>query len=656
MDPNIQQPAANSIRRALKRVLLLGYALGAGCLSVWVVSFTPVAGPPLIAFVPSRAGIVLHVRGGETVIKTVANHPAMKEIFDDPDFGALVHEWLLANQRQTSANASTAGPSDATTNPHIPQQIINRVTEREDRLPLLKRWIVKKLLPPRLSSIYPLVGSEVAIAEIVPELDINAPMGQPAQGLILTRVSGGCGLLARIAGYFHTTIPLGQDSTGILYDLGGDVVAIGLRGGRPGSDAAAFVESPTPDSEQEFARLIILPPILQGKRAENEDLTDSPLLPYLEVLAKSIAASILHAPAPADWFGLTETPKQIRLNFYAKDGQIVARGEIDGGVPPIPKNLPDPATEQPVKTEASQPPYLQGMLPLNPQACFLAYITDTIRPERNAKVGKLGFHTKQIRWLKTLVALKRDAEHPNSLDLDEDLWPAFGRGIAFRMEEAPADLSATGYGLLRIAVPFDGTHDGARIALGKLLHGQWDVYDGAPDKDARMPYLRHFDSDAEDRYVLVTGEISAPTLTASDRSVSLTSDAGLFALMGNNPSTAKAPPAGASPQAYFLRIDGRRFAPNVETFATQDFNDTEKKIGTQAFLAKYPNHDAQIARAKKLSGLLGDFYLELKPTGNGHSALTITWTPGTLNVSSAKRETGETQNPGVTPPPPPPGD
>ena len=284
-----------------------------------------------------------------------------------------------------------------------------------------------------------------------------------------------------------------------------------------------------------------------------------------------------------------------------------------------------------------------------------------------------GFKRSQQHWLDVLMDIRE-----SGLDLDDDLWPAFGRAVRFRMDESPADLSATGYGLLRIATPFDGERERSRMAIGELLRGQWDVFEDHPRADAKMPYLRLFRGAYADRFVLATGEISAPTLIASNRSFSITSDAGSFALL--NGGTVKAPPVvkqADSPRSYFVRIDGSRLAPNVETFTTQTYSDLEKKIGSKEFLAKYANHDTYVAVARKYEHSAIFFHgpggwktaepvrktLEIKPSGNGDAAITLTWKPGTIKVKSGKRDAGinpkatvEGPPDGMPPPPPPPDD
>ena len=668
--PRSSAPVTAPVRRrfvALKRSLSIAYALTAGCFCVWLVSFTPVDGGALTEFVPARAGVVLHVRDARMLVEGAARHPAMQELFDDPDFEALVNEWL-------SRAGTTVEHSESAINTTIPQQLTEFIQERESHLARPVRWLVKTSFP-RLDSLYPLIGNELLFVRIFPELDANSASSSEARAarrrgqlLILTRVSGGRGLIARIAAHFSKS-----NGNATLFDLGGDVIGIGLRGAAPGAGGGkVWDEAPLLDAQESpppFARLTVLPPIVQGKRAEGEDPQDSPLAPYLGFLAESIGKSLFRPPTIPQMFALDEAPKQIRLNLYLHGDTVVAHGAIEGGIPALPPRLPDPLTEQPAKHEPTLPPYFEGVLPLDPKACFLAFMADELRvipPDPNAPKpavpapplppGRVrGFKRSQQHWLDVLMDIRE-----SGLDLDDDLWPAFGRAVRFRMDESPADLSATGYGLLRIATPFDGERERARMAIGELLRGQWDVFEDHPRTDAKMPYLRLFRGSFADRFVLATGEISAPTLIASNRSFSITSDAGSFALLNGAP--VKAPPAvkpADSPRSYFVRIDGPRLAPNVETFTTQTYSDLEKKIGSKEFLAKYANHDTYVAVARKATGLLGDFFLEITPTqsGSGDAAITLTWKPGTIKVESGKRDAGKPNVDGapdaMAPPPPP---
>jgi hypothetical protein len=280
------------------------------------------------------------------------------------------------------------------------------------------------------------------------------------------------------------------------------------------------------------------------------------------------------------------------------------------------------------------------VFPFNPKACFLSFLAAELHPPEkgaiNPNTGKpRGLSRAQKRWIDRMIYLEN-----NDIDLDTALWPAFGRAIHFRMDDSPPDLSPTGYGLLRAAMSFNGELLGSRRAAAELVRSNWDLYGMAPGNNAHMPYVRVFESEDDDRYVLATGEISAPSWTISQRSFSATSDAGVFALMKSGPHPLPPSPTPLpAPRVYFIKLDGRRLASNVETYYAGMYNDLGKDLGSKAFLEKHPDAELNTAIARKVSGFIGDFSLTLAPLENGNGTLRLDWKPGTVNIASARHET-----------------
>ena len=656
--------------------LKLAYALSAGAFAVWIVSFTPSPGPELTQFVPARAGVVIHIHHGATLLTDLTQNPAFQELLNDPDFSRLFAQ--LKQQRANTAESAAAQEpaSDGAMGANvssISEQIRHDYENSLSRAPKFVRNRLQRMFPPEIESLFPLVGQEFIFARVVPELDpeqVAAKHKSNPQALLITRVSGGPGILARMLCRFS------KNPRARLYDLGGDAIAVGINGAAPGTGRPSPLEpglssagAPAVPQGEPLARITVFPPILEGKFTPQSDLSQTPLGPYLQALAESVVKSLLRAPTVSDMLGLSETPREIRIDVFETSGGIVARGEIDGGVPALPANIPDPTTAQRISADntARAAPYLEGVLPINTQAIYLFSVANELRneKEKDATAAPLpqdnvadfthrprGMTKSQWNCLRH-IAFLQDRE----VDLDRDLFPMCGKALHFRMDDPPPDLSPTGYGLLRAAMSFNGTNETARDAMRDLTHSGWDMFVDAPGKGAHTPYVRFFPAGDHDCYVLATGEIFAPSWRVAPTSLSLTSDAGSFALMRNGPQILPPPSIlPPAPTTYFLKLDGRRIAPSVETFQSNRYSDLEKDLGSQAFLAKYPDAELHSTLTRKLCGLLGKLSLEITPLGSGKGLLKLDWKPGSVNVPSVKREPsthGDSPKENAPPPPAP---
>jgi hypothetical protein len=224
--------------------------------------------------------------------------------------------------------------------------------------------------------------------------------------------------------------------------------------------------------------------------------------------------------------------------------------------------------------------------------------------------------------------------------------------VRFRIDDLPPEFSQMGYGLVRLSIPLDAHKSETRSATKELVKLGWNVYSPShpAPKDAKQPYVQEVSNGERENYVLVNGQGFAPTIAISNRSVSVTSDAGPSAF--NQPS-AETPKTGEEkPAAYYIRLDGPRLAASVETIARSTFEGWEKDEGSQKFLANHPNAAAWIELDRKLSGLLGGFSLSLTPTEKGCGDILLSWKPGTMKVPAATN-VGTGTN--AVPAPPPPG-
>ena len=572
----------------------------AACL--WIVSFAPAEGPVLGAFIPKNAGLILHVRNGAELGRAIATNKAFKELFDDPDF--------------REANSGLF----------------------EQRELALKKWqslpaIAQQLIPPTLSGLYPFAGRECAVVLCDSEGAARTPV------LILTRVSGLQGQLARM-GIRFAKLPKNAE----LFDLGGDLVGIGLDGARPerGSQPTlAPVVGAVKTGKPPLAQLTLFPRHIPKRRATAHaiktsiQLQKTPQEPLLQRdgLRDELTDEGIDVTKPtslAEVFGLKDLPESVRMEIYENaEGGLNATGSFEGTLPPLPPiTKGDPAI------------FAEGLLPLDVRAAFHLYMEGVVKSPRRRR-----------RWLACLDYIREQG-----IDLGQDVWPAIGNVIHFGFQETPENFGSVEYGLLNAQIAFDGKNDKAREAIGELARGRWEILDGKGDNSISGQYLRRVRTEKADRYILVTKEIMAPTWTVGEHEISLVSDAGPFALLDKS---LDGPPLGTAKEnavletprraSFFLRLDGPRMASKMETWATKYYNDVEEDMGsTKEFLAKYPDAAVQIRLAKKYSGLLGKFSLEMVPAAkSGHADIEMHWTPGTLAVH-------EERNNDSAPPPPPP--
>ena len=220
-------------------------------------------------------------------------------------------------------------------------------------------------------------------------------------------------------------------------------------------------------------------------------------------------------------------------------------------------------------------------------------------------------------------------------------------------QEAPENFGSADYGLFNAELDFDGKDERTRDAFGALIAGKWEIVHGKGDSSINGQYVVMMAGKTSDRYILMTRQIMAPSWTVGQERLNIVSDAGPFALLDKSLDSPKAvmpPHAPADPPkttGFYIKLDGARMAPKMETWATKWFNDSEDEAkSTKEFLTKYPDAPRQIKLARKFTAILGKFDLEVVPDKNG-AGIKMDWTPGTLEGQK------EDKNNDSAPPPPP---
>jgi hypothetical protein len=328
--------------------------------------------------------------------------------------------------------------------------------------------------------------------------------------------------------------------------------------------------------------------------------------------------------------GVANMPGALRLDFRVAADGLAARGRLSG------KLLP-PAPTPPLPTPP-EPAFAEGLLPLDLRACFLRDLANQMRlhPDRDRLT------TRQRRWVHRFGELATAG-----VDLERDLWPACGAALHVRIQSDPLDTA--GYGLVLCAAPFDGARPHARAAFGELIRQRWngDLYDGVVPFDCEPPYVKRIQEKIFDRYLLNTGQLTVPSWTAADHGLVFASNVGPYALRNPARLPPPLPPRESAAPTYFLRLDGGQLAPTVERLTTLDLDEREQELGTQEFLAQYPDAALYVRVAGKLARLLGRVELTVRPDPDG-AGVSLLWVPGAL----AAPEPPAVESVPAPPPPP----
>ena len=591
-------------------ILKLIYAVIAGALSVCILSFAPAEGPPINRFVPAQAGIVLQIHDGDSLLRILfRENPNARELLSDPDVKDLFGEYLSKS---------------------------DEALENLRQLPV----ILRRLIPATREGLFPFAGNECAVAMSIPP---ESP--RTRQFVVFTRVSGAQGQLARIAARF-ATLPKNMK----VFDLGGDLLALGFNGGAPALNAAAGIKSDTALTAQAgqsasfpgalaLGRLTVYPGHFPSRQKSVRKIpVKEPGVPvdgFLnDTVDENFIAEYLTKPASAaEMLNLKQIPDEIELEFFSRPDAITAaasgwvRGHISGGVFKEPLRMFDENASSDTAGSGEKPAFAEGTLPFNAKPCFINYLQDAMQSRRSKQ-----------RWLGCFDDLE-----DQGISLDRDLWPAMGGVMHFTFQDAPENLTLGEYGVLKGSFEFDGMRPRARLAAGELVRGRWEVLDGRGDAPIKSQYVRRMHTENSDRYVLVTKQIMAPMWTVSGHEFSLVSDAGPFALLDKSPENPGPPAApkkldGSLAASYFLRLNGPRMASKVEAWATLYFDTLEEDMGTPDFLDVYPDAAARIRVARKLSRFLGQVEVHVTPSANGTSAdIQGSWIPGSLAEPAAPK-------------------
>jgi len=256
---------------------------------------------------------------------------------------------------------------------------------------------------------------------------------------------------------------------------------------------------------------------------------------------------------------------------------------------------------------------------------------------------------KRRRWFSAL-----DQMDFMGVELDRDLWPAFGHVLTMTFQEAPENLTLSQYGWITGRIAFDGKNKKAHDAMNGLAAGVWDMAEAGESNSP--PYVRRVDGKHAERYMLFTKFILAPTWTVSNSSVSFVSDGGPFVLLKKNRDAEQEQfPIKHDTASYYIHLDGMRMAAKIEAWASLHYQDEEEELGAKEFSQTYADVPARIRLAQKLTRLLGEFSLSVAPRkdkgkweGGGRVAdLKAAWTPGTLSGMETKAKSEED-----APPPP----
>ncbi|HYF51272.1 MAG TPA: hypothetical protein VEJ63_17795 [Planctomycetota bacterium] len=599
-------PAVPARRRwsALWWTLKVLYALAASVITVFWLSFYPAPGHSLETYVPENAGAVLRVRNGIELFAALRDHPSAREILDDEDA-----EHFFGLQAALEDARAQHGK---------------------------QRPIVRALYPLSEAGLSPVAGNDIIAARV------GALRGKP-QLLVLTRLNGTRGAIARFGAWWaQARGRLKKDVQ--IFDLGGDVLAIGFNGAQPQTTAPAAAKV-IPIPQDALLQIRIYPERMATAAAPPDaGLIESPQMrDFAERLPPTVLDALLKPPRAPDILGFPKPPQSLVLHLTVQDNAFRLQGTLIGAVPALPESVrPLPI---PVRAEghAEEPVvHAEGLLPFDPRSAFLAHVENALRIKREAP----RLSRTQNRWAQRFEKL-----YDAGVVLDEDLWPAMGGSLLFSIQQAPLDRSASGYDLLFATIPFKSDDSIARNAAAELVRARWDFLFDGPATIKTTPYVRRVREAESETFILATGKITSPTWHIGGGELLLTSDSGPKAIV--DPAGVAASLKSASrdaairPDRYFVNINGPKLAATVQQIYTAELDSQEEDIGAAEFLKRVPDAERRIRLAGKLTRLLGDFRAELVPGAKDEpSELRIDWKPGAL---TAPEETDD-----VAPPPPAP--
>jgi hypothetical protein len=534
------------IWRVLRVVLIVAYLFFSTLISVLGALAVPSVGPPISAHLPADSMLVLHLRNGNETWAALEEHPAVKVLWEDPEFQERTHlkEKWEERQQEWQKNA-------------------------------LANW----LMPLSRPGLAFALGGELAVA--VEEKPPESPNDEDAPAVIFGRVQGARGGLLKAAIWIAGRKNQGQRERPRF--LGGDLVALEIKGGAAAQPGAGLRRMSCPDDAAAFLH------VRQG---------------VLQML-----------PALWEWSGVTP-PDRIQLYLSpAGEGGLRASGEWDGSRPEMIAPGPLPA---PVLPEGARP-LLDLTMPLNARTAFLHWVESAM-----AKGGK-----SESRWQ---MRMGRLAEA--GVDLNRDLWPHLGQTLRFQVLPAPED-SATGYAVATASLPFrveaadpQAPPRATLVQFGKAYADEF--YEGTVPRDAERPYFVHVRGEDGSRMVWVKSTILRPTFYVHPQGFALLSDAGPMALTPLAPGLA---PREEPWSGVFLRLkaEGTGLAPHIGMLTQMALEDRRDELGAAEFLNRFPDERVIVAFAKKLSCLLGHLEVEIAtPAGTSEgqpAGIRVQWQP-----------------------------
>jgi hypothetical protein len=551
------QAAGPRWQAPLARLLAALYLALAGAVSVWLAAQMPSQGPLLDPFLPSDCLMVLRVKDGDRIWRALESDPGVRGIWTDDEFQRLTG---LAEK-------------------------LRRGREDWGRRPAPVRWFVS----PDRAGLHLVLGGESALALLSPEEPPDAAAGrrEPAV-LLLTRLQGARGGLLRIA----ARLAAGRKRAGPWRDLGGGLVAIGLRGAQPASAASSPAGSTVPADA--MAEICIYPQAIAAARH----------VTWTELFEAT--------PSLSELLTLPRPPDEVRICLRPlPDGGLAGEGRWLGPLPQPPAPAPLMAPRLP----EGALPMLDLLAPLQPRGAFWRWLQDQMNASEKSR----------RRWESRLGRLAEA-----NVDLERDLWPDFGRTLRLQVLPPPESAAAE-QALVSFSLPF-AARDASLRALAALAQVTGNgVFEGAPPPDVKRPYFVRVAKGDIQYFVSVRGAYMRPTWAVSGRALAFISDAGAEALTSGPPPLSAAPEAGPEGWPLFrLRADGSRLAPHFGALAQMELEDLRDELGAAEFLRRYPDEGATAALVEKLARLAGELEAELRAAAPGATAsgsITIRWRP-----------------------------
>ena len=637
------------------------YVVAASGFCVALLMFAPTGGPAIRPFVPAESTAFLHLPSGAALHQALMNSAPFNELLDDPDTGELIG--VLHSVPAPGAGNEESAPSNTL------RGQLDRAFDVLDQQP----WYLQLLLPAeapsvaRIAGFYPLIGGECAVALVERKDDSSAAGSKRSHEkgvLVFLRVSGSKGHLARLgAAIFH------PKKNVEIFDLGGGLMAIGFNGARPAFEPHAppmVVSAFSDDGPTPLLRAACSSkPAAPRKKDQPIDTTNPSLA---ELIQDGVPEAVLQAlqtpPGASEMLNCKAPPVLTRVSvFVSPEGMISVRGRIDGDVPSLPALAAANAdasaaarSSEPFSEFSARDVVADLVLPLDLRACFLAHVAGGMKLEPDAPGRTKG----QRLWIQRFNTLSNE-----DVDLDKELWPAFGHAAVLEIHEPQAN-TGTGLGRVKLWMPFRATKETVQ-ALTALTRARWIylIERGESLEPKPLNYVTHSHGDNGESFVL-SDKINAPAWNIGPNGFRLVSDAGYEAVR-DGPHEADFPAPPKTLDAYRLRLDGPRMASTVESYVVYEYDERQEELGPQKFLDQCPHRDRDVRLARKWSSLIGRFELEVAPDEAG-ADVKLNWKPASLNATVTRdaappAKTNESKNPrketkkvdGDDVPPPPPG-